>query len=197
MRILIAEDDVTSHRMLSAVLKKSGHEVVETFDGAEAWAEMQHPDAPRLAVLDWMMPHLDGPDVVRRIRGLQTELPPYIILLTTKGAKADMIAGLDAGANDYLSKPFDPGELCARIEVGRRMVIMQDVLASKIAELYQALEQIKTLRGILPICASCKNIRNDAGYWQQVEVYIREHSDAEFSHGLCPDCLKSLYPDFV
>ena len=122
MRILIAEDDFTSRMLLSGVLKRSGHEVLETNDGAAAWAAVQLPDAPRLFILDWMMPEMDGAEVVRRIRSLPTDQPPYLILLTNKSDKTDIIAGLEAGANDYLRKPFDPGELHARIEVGRRMV---------------------------------------------------------------------------
>ncbi|MDO9262588.1 MAG: response regulator transcription factor [Desulfosalsimonadaceae bacterium] len=196
MRILIAEDDFTSRAMLAAVLKKSGHEVLETVNGGEAWDALQAPDAPLLVILDWMMPVMNGPEVVRRVRALQTDRPPYVIMLTTRGEKADIIAGLDAGANDYLAKPFDPGELHARIEVGRRMIEMQDALADKIAELGRALSQIKTLRGIVPICANCKKIRNDAGYWQQVEVYVHNHTEADFTHGICPECMEELYPEF-
>jgi phosphoserine phosphatase RsbU/P len=196
MRILIAEDDFTSRSMLAAVLRKSGYDVVETSNGSEAWREMEKPDAPRIAVLDWVMPEMDGLEVVRRVRALQTEQLFYIIILTTKGEKADMIAGLDAGADDYLAKPFHPGELRARVEVGRRMIEMQDKLATKIEELHQALDQVKTLRGIVPICANCKKIRNDAGYWQQVEIYVRDHTEAEFSHDICPECMKKLYPEY-
>ena len=128
MRILIADDDSTSRATLAGVLKKDGHAVTATVNGAEAWQALQQPDAPSLVVLDWMMPEMDGLDVVRRVRALPTDRPPYIIMLTTKGEKADIIAGLDAGANDYLSKPFDAGELRARVQVGRRMVEMQDAL---------------------------------------------------------------------
>jgi len=197
MRILIAEDDFTSRTMLAGVLKKEGHEVTAVVNGAEALQVMQQPDAPALAILDWMMPEMDGTEVVRRVRAMRSDRPPYIIILTTKSDKADIIAGLDAGANDYLAEPFDPGELRARVEVGRRMVEMQDTLASKIEELRHAFDQIKTLRGIIPICASCKKIRDDNGYWEQVEVYIQDHSDAEFSHGICPECVKELYPKYM
>lgn len=139
MRILIAEDDFTSRNMLAAVLKKAGHEVTETSDGAGAWDEMKKPNAPPLAILDWMMPGMSGLEVVRRVRALETDKPPYLIMLTTKGEKGDVISGLDAGADDYLSKPFDAGELQARIEVGRRMVEMQDKLVkSNEALAYQA-----------------------------------------------------------
>ena len=197
MKIMIAEDELTSRTVLMAVLKKQGHEVEATVNGVEAWQAMQQLDAPRLAILDWMMPEIDGLEVVRRVRTLQNDRQPYIIMLTAKGEKADIIAGLEAGANDYLAKPFDRGELLARVEVGRRMVEMQDTLADKIEELRQALNQIKTLRGIVPICANCKKIRDDRGYWNQVEVYVRDHTEAEFSHSICPDCMKELYPEFM
>ena len=194
MRILIAEDDPTCRTVLAGVLKRSGHEVLETANGADAWDALQQPDAPQLVILDWTMPEMDGPEVVCRVRARQTDRPPHIILLTARGEKADIIAGLDAGASDYLAKPFDPGELRARVEAGRRMVEMQDALASKAEALRQALDQIKTLSGIVPICANCKKIRDDRGYWNQVEVYVRDHTEAKFSHGICPECREKLYP---
>lgn len=197
MKILIAEDDITSRSLLKVLLTKRGHEVVATVNGAEAWQAMQLPDAPPLAILDWMMPEMDGLDVCRRVRTLETDRPPYIIMLTTKGEKADIVAGLEAGANDYLPKPYDPGELHARIDVGRRLIEMQAILAGKIEELREALDHIKTLQGILPICSFCKKIRGDQGYWTQVESYISKHTDARFSHGICPECLKQHYPEFV
>ena len=128
MRILIAEDDSTSRTILAGVLKKEGHRVEATVNGAEAWQALQQPGAPGLVILDWMMPEMDGPEVVRRVRALETDRPPYILMLTSRGDKADIIAGLEAGANDYLAKPFDPGELRARVGVGRRMVEMRAAL---------------------------------------------------------------------
>ena len=196
MRILIAEDDLTSRTALAEVLKKQGYEVIVAVNGAEACSVLSRPEAPSLAILDWLMPEVDGLEVVRRTRARQTERPPYLIMLTARVRKADVIEGLAAGANDYLTKPVDAGELHARIEVGRRMVALQEALATKIKELHQALDQVKTLRGIVPICASCKKIRDDKGYWNQVEVYVRNHTEAEFSHGICPDCMKRLYPEF-
>ena len=208
MRILIAEDDATSRAMVSAVLRHSGHEVLETVDGTQAWAEMQKPGAPKLAVIDWMMPEMDGLELVRRIRSMQsppcqddatpdTAEKPYLIMLTAKGERADIITGLDAGADDYVAKPFDAGELRARIEVGQRMLDLQEHLAAQVAELRQALDHIKTLQGILPICSFCKKIRDDRGYWSQVEEYISKHSRAAFSHGICPDCMKQHYAEFA
>jgi len=194
MRILIAEDDLTSRTMLAAMLRKSGHDVVETANGSEAWDALQEPDAPRLAILDWMMPEMDGLEVVRRVRAIQSSQPPYVIMLTAKDERADIVAGLDAGADDYLAKPFDVGELRARVEVGRRMVEMRERLAAQIQELRESLEHIKTLQGILPICSFCKKIRDDQGYWNQVEAYVGKHSDVQFSHGICPECMKRHYP---
>jgi len=139
MRILIAEDDFTSRGMLAAVLRKAGHEPVETVNGREAWEALQQPDAPRLVILDWMMPEMDGLEVLRRVRAVETDRPPYILMLTSRTDKAEIIAGLDAGANDYLAKPFDVGELRARVEVGRRLVETQDELAkSREALVHQA-----------------------------------------------------------
>ena len=195
MRILVAEDELIIRTLVGDVLKKSGFDVVKVSDGANALGAMQAPDAPPLAILDWMMPEVDGLEVVRRIRAQSTNRPPYLILLTARDSKVDLVAGLQAGANDYVSKPFDPRELLARVAVGRRMIELQEMLAARIEELGQALEEIKTLRGILPICANCKKIRDDQGYWQQVEVYIHDHTDAQFSHGICPECIRKLYPD--
>ncbi len=197
MRILIAEDDATSRTVLTALLTKEGYDVTATADGEQAWRILKQPAAPPLGILDLMMPKLDGLEVVRRVRALPTQWPPYLIMLTTKSDKVDVIAGLGAGANDYLAKPFDLGELRARVEVGRRMIEMQITLAAKVDELRLAVEQVKTLRGIVPICASCKNIRDDQGYWSRVESYVRDHTEAEFSHAVCPDCMKKLYPQFV
>jgi two-component system, cell cycle response regulator len=125
VKILIADDDVTSRLVLAGVLKKHGHEVVVTVDGDEAWAALQRPDAPKLVILDWVMPGLAGVDVCRRARTIESDQPPYIILLTSRDGKTDIVTGLEAGADDYLAKPFDPGELLARVGVGRRLVELQ------------------------------------------------------------------------
>lgn len=193
MKILIAEDDNTSRTMLEAVLQKFGHDVIKTCDGAEAWQVIQGPDAPRMVILDWSMPEIDGLELCRRIRTMTTDQPPFIIMLTSRDSRKEIVTGLDAGADDYLIKPYDPEELRARVNVGRRMIEIQCRLADRIRERDEALEQIKTLRGIIPICACCKKIRDDKGYWNQVEVYVSQHSDAEFSHGLCPECFEKAY----
>ena len=194
MRILIAEDDGASRVMLAGVLKKMGHAVIETVNGEEAWSVMRAPGAPELAILDWMMPETDGLEVVQKIRAMKNNYQPYLIMLTAKSTKTDLIGGLDAGVNEYLVKPFDIAELRARVDVGRRMIELQYALMDKIEQLRIAMNDIKTLRGIIPICSNCKKIRDDKGYWNQVETYIHEHSDVEFTHGICPECVKKLYP---
>ena len=145
MKILIAEDDLTSRAVLAGVLRKNGYQVVEARHGREAWHLLEQADPPHLVILDWMMPEMDGPEVMRRVRALHTERPPYIIMLTAKGAKADIIAGLEVGANDYLAKPFDPEELLARLAVGRRMVEMQDALATQNEQLRQTQADLHVL----------------------------------------------------
>jgi DNA-binding response OmpR family regulator len=196
MRILIAEDDATSRIVLATVLTKDGYDVTATDDGGAAWEVLQKSDAPRLAILDLMMPGIDGLELVRRVRAIPSAAPPYLIIVSTKSEKVDVIAALDAGANDYLTKPFDPGELRARIEVGRRMIEMRFELNEKVEELSQALAEVRTLKGIVPICANCKNVRDDQGYWNRVETYLNEHTEADFTHAVCPDCMKRLYPQF-
>jgi DNA-binding response OmpR family regulator len=194
MHILIAEDDPASATLLAEFLKMEGHEVAIALDGAEAWENIEQARDPQLILLDWQMPVMDGMEVVRRVQSLQNAPPAHIIMLTSRGNKEDIIAALEAGAHDYLAKPFDPGELRARIGVGCRLIQLQVALADKLAELRQAIEQVKTLRGIVPICSNCKKIRDDEGYWNQVDAYISKHSEAQFTHGICPDCIKKLYP---
>jgi two-component system cell cycle response regulator len=125
MRILIAEDDITSRAMLTAVLRKWGYEPVVTENGVQALTVAQQPDAPSLLLLDWSMPEMDGVDVVRRLREVETSTPPYIIMLTSKGDKESVVAGLEAGASDYIAKPYDSLELRARLRVGQRLLELQ------------------------------------------------------------------------
>ena len=196
MNILIAEDDRISHRVLQTVLERAGYTVAGAWNGAQAWECLQTPEHPRMAVLDWMMPQLDGVELVRKIRA-STELRSlYILLLTAKSAREEVLAGLESGADDYITKPFDRKELLARVRIGQRVIELQESLEQRIADLENALFQIKTLQGLIPMCAACKKVRSDQGYWQQVEDYLMENSDAAFSHGLCPECLKVHYPEY-
>jgi PAS domain S-box-containing protein len=144
MRVLIAEDDLTSRNIITALLEKNGYEVVSAENGAEALQIMLQPDAPHMAILDLMMPEVDGLEVCRRIRALNKDIPVYIIMLTIKGNKDDIITGLDNGANDYLSKPYDPGELRARVDVGRRLVEMEEKLNERVKELFNSHERFRS-----------------------------------------------------
>ncbi len=192
MEILVADDDLVSRRALEASLGKWGHPVLVVGDGAAAYEVLSRDGAPRLAILDWMMPGLDGPTVCRMARADAGRPAPYLILLTARGATEDRVAGLAAGADDYLSKPFDRAELRARIHVGLRMLALQRSLADRVTELEQALKSVRQLQGLLPICCYCKRIRTDGNYWQRVEEYISAHSAATFSHGICPGCFESV-----
>ncbi len=129
MRVLIAEDDLTSRSILTAIVKKWGYDPVVTNDGTAAWEALQQADAPKLVLLDWMMPGMDGLEVCRRLRENDSTNPAYVILLTGRGEKGDIVLGLTAGANDYVAKPYDSEELQARIGVGKRMLELQASLA--------------------------------------------------------------------
>jgi phosphoserine phosphatase RsbU/P len=192
MRILIAEDDQVSRLVLSTTLQKWHYDVVATEDGAAALEALQTADAPKLAILDWMMPEMDGIDVCQHLRAQPTPDPTYVILLTAKAEKRDIVKGLEAGADDYLTKPFDRAELHARLHVGIRMIELQRTLADRVRQLQEALGNVKQLQGLIPICAYCKKIRDDQNYWQQVECYVGAHTDARFSHGICPACLDNV-----
>ena len=195
MRVLIAEDDVVSRRILETLLRNWGYEVVTTLDGDEAWQAMLAPDAPALAILDVMMPGVDGLEICRRVRKFSGPTPPYIILLTAKHGARAIVDGIEAGADDYLTKPYDRDELRVRVQVGARIVELQTKLAARVRELEGALEHVRQLQGILPICSYCKKIRGDHDYWQTVESYIADHSEAEFSHGICPACYETTVKD--
>lgn len=191
MKVLVAEDDRISMLVLATNLEQWGYETVRAVNGLEAWEILQGPDAPRLAILDWMMPGIEGPEICRRLRSQMTT-PPYVILLTARQGLAEEIKGMKAGADDYLTKPYHREELQIRVEVGVRMIELQNKLADRICELEAALEQVKRLQGIIPICGYCKNIRDDKDYWQNVESYLAAHSGVEFSHGICPSCYDAV-----
>lgn len=192
MRVLIAEDDPDTRPLLQALLTKWGYEVVATADGTAALAELEGDDAPQLAILDVMMPGLDGIEVCRRVRQRPNPVPTYVMLLTAKTGKDTVVEGLQAGADDYITKPFDTNELRARVQVGTRILKLQQELARRINELEDALAKVKHLQGLLPMCSYCKKIRDDQNYWQQVESYITQHTEAQFSHSICPDCYASV-----
>jgi len=192
VRILIADDDRMLRRLLEAKLQKWGHEVVAAADGVAAWQELQKEDSPDLAIVDWMMPGLDGVEICRLARARSPARTLYVILLTARTGAEDIVQALESGADDYVIKPFDPAELKARVGVGVRVVLLQRELATRIADLEGALRHVKELHGILPICSYCKKVRSDADSWHQMEAYVSEHSSVRFSHGICPECEETV-----
>ena len=195
MRMIIAEDDPVSRRMLLTILTKAGHEAVAVEDGGKALESLSLPDAPRLAILDVMMPVMDGSEVCRRLRAQPGGEKFYLIMLTAMNRPEHVVAGLAAGANDYVGKPFVKEELLARVRVGERMIELQQALENRVLELENAMAHIRALQGVLHICMHCHRIRNDQEAWQRLELYLEEHSEAQFSHGLCPECLEKYYPE--
>jgi len=195
MKVLIAEDDKISRRMLERTIGLWEYEIETAENGKEAWRMLQEKNSPKLVLLDWMMPEMTGIDVCQKLRADETDNPPYIILLTAKSSKDDIIKGFEAGADDFISKPFQKDELRSRLNAGRRVLELQQKLGEKITELEQAAEHIQTLQGILPICMYCHKIRTDNEAWERIDMYIERHSEARFSHSLCPECSDQLYGD--
>jgi phosphoserine phosphatase RsbU/P len=176
MKILVAEDDTVSRIVLSESLRRLGHEVIAAENGMEAWNVCASQHIPML-ISDWMMPEMDGLELCRRIRSGQPSSYTYIIMLTALSGKANFLEGMRAGADDFVVKPFDPDELQARLRVGERILNLQ--------------QEVRQLRGLLPICSYCKKIRDDKNVWTQIEEYVTRHSQALFSHSLCPGCYET------
>ena len=189
MQVLIADDDVVLRLALRAHLERWAFEVVECADGAAAWQAMQAPVPPPIAILDWEMPGMDGVDVCRDLRATASLAATYVMLLTGKENRRDVISGLESGADDYIKKPVDWDEFRARLHIGERTVGLQRALSARVEELQLALANVRRLRGLLPICAYCKRIRDDQDYWMQIEQYLGERSEAQFSHSICPECM--------
>ncbi len=195
-RVLIADDEVTIRRLLETYLTKWGYEVVAVADGDQAWDILQKPDTPRLVILDWMMPGIEGIELCRRVRELEHGDLIHIIILTALESREDVLKGFSAGADDFTTKRIDPDELRARVKVGERIVELQSALANRVGELEQAVSHIKQLQGILPICMHCHKIRDDREVWQRLEEYIEQNTEAMLSHSLCPECFQKYYPQY-
>ena len=185
--VLVVDDEQRLRDLVRGYLEHAGFTVLVAADG-QAALELARQHAPEVVVLDLMLPGLDGLEVCRRLRTRPAATAPYVVLLTARTRREDVVQGLEAGADDFVGKPFDREELRARLNVGVRMVALQQKLAARVRELEEAMSRVQQLQGLLPICAYCKKIRNDENYWQQVEEYISAHSAAQFSHGICPQC---------
>lgn len=171
--VLVVDDDAVSRALLSALVRAAGYEVTTADNGREGWDALQIARIP-VVISDWYMPELDGPELCRRIRARLNEPYVYFILVTARGGKEQYLAGMEAGADDFIAKPVDPDELRARLTVAQRILGLR--------------RDLQQLEGLLPICADCKRIRDDAERWGSLEHYIEKRSEAQFSHGICPDC---------
>ena len=177
MNILVVDDDSRLRFLLQTTLTGMGHSIALAKDGNEA-LEIFHKSHIPLVISDRLMPGMDGLELCRRIRKANRAQYTYIILLTAVDGKSSYLDGMSAGADDFITKPFDKDVLAARIAVGERILKLQT--------------EVKTLAGLLPICALCKKVRDDHNYWHQVEAFVARHTDATFTHSYCPDCFKKL-----
>jgi phosphoserine phosphatase RsbU/P len=179
--VLIVDDNAENLKLLGGLLEPNGYKTAMAMSAAEA-LEFLYRTKPDLILLDIMMPDTDGYEVARRLKSNFSLKDVPIIFLTAKTETDDIVAGFDAGGVDYVTKPFNPRELLARIQTH--------------VALKRAREEIHTLRGILPVCANCKRVR-EGDDWTSFEQYIRKHTEAELSHGMCPDCVRKLYPQIA
>ena len=191
-KILIAEDHYVSRHLLERNLTNWGFTVVSAEDGETALRILDSEDAPPIAILDWIMPKLDGAEVCQRVRAIKNRPYVYLLLLTAKSQKEEVAAGLEAGADDYVIKPFDPDELRARLKVGQRVVNLERTLAKKVNDLEKAIADVRKLKELLPICMYCKSIRDDKDYWHHIEEYIHSETGTDFTHGICPKCMARM-----
>ena len=194
LRILIVDDEPVNRQVLVRHLQARGYGVMEASSGREALRRVAELGVPDLVLLDVMMPKMSGYEVCRRLRRDYPahELP--IIFLTAKNQPHDLVSGFEIGANDYLTKPIPKSELLARVQSHLELLYVHRNLEQLVEE---RTAQVKVLGGLLPICGECKSIRDDQGYWQQLETFVHERSEATFTHGICPDCAEKLYGELL
>jgi len=188
VKVLVADDDVIARRFLESALTRWGYEVLAVSSGGEAWRVLSEPAAPPVAVLDWMMPELTGVEVCEKLRAARLPGAPYLIVLTSRGETGDIVRALRAGADDHITKPFEVEELRARVSVGVRIATLQQQLAERVHALEEALAHVQQLQGLIPICAWCRQVRNDGNFWEQVDSYLGKRSGLQFTHAICPTC---------
>lgn len=193
MRILIAGADQASCRELEAVCRTNGYEPVVAANAREALAAAEGPEPPAMALVDSTSQDCESQSLITRLRQAGAgDTPLYIILLAPRSISGEEPCDIPDDVDDCVLRPLDPRELRARLRVGRRLLRLQYALTERVLELESALGRVKNLQGLLPMCSYCKRIRNDRNYWQQVESYIAEHSNAEFTHGVCPHCYETI-----
>lgn len=195
MKLLIAEDEYTTRLTVQVILEQWGYRVDSVEDGAAAWKVLQSSDGPQIAILDWEMPGIDGVELCNRVKMLERDTPIYVIMLTGRDAKDDILKGFDAGADDYMTKPFDENELRARVRVAERLVSIQEELAISNRELRSALNHVEMLQSNLPLCTSCHSIQDYSGAWRKVDDYANAMSDPRFQYLICQHCREKMEGD--
>jgi len=197
--ILVVDDTPLNLDLLAGILAGRGYRIMPHASGAAALAAVDE-DPPDLVLLDVMMPGMDGYEVCRRLAGNErTKTIPVLFISALEGT-LDKVKAFEAGAVDYVTKPFEPEEVLARVRTHLALKESREKLERANADLKLALEEVRTLKGLLPICASCKRIRKDGHppekqeSWVAIESYIRDRTGAQFSHGICPKCYATLYP---
>ncbi|MBI5641308.1 MAG: response regulator [Nitrospirae bacterium] len=197
--LLYVEDEPITRELVTKMLRRKVATLHIAENGKEG-LELFKQYRPDMVITDISMPVMDGIAMTKEIRSLDKNA---IIMLTTAHSDTGLILNaIEIGIDRYILKPVDMATLLAAVEKSSETVLLQRTIQRQnrekdelIAKLRDALDHVKILSGLLPICASCKKIRDDKGYWSQIEEYISEHSEAEFSHGICPDCMKKLYPE--
>ncbi len=192
--VLVVDDAPETVRLLGSVLRGEGYKVSCAGTGAEA-LELVWSLRPDLVLLDVVLPDCDGFDVCCRFRESPEIRDLPVIFITGRTDPADIVRGFRAGAVDYVTKPFNGEELRARVRTQLGLRTARREQERLIRELRTALSEVKRLSGLLPICAGCKKIRNDEGYWQQVDAYLSEHASVEITHGLCHECAEKSYAE--
>ena len=236
MKILTVDDEYVSRKKLEMAVQSLGYETLTASHGIEGLNIWEH-EKPRIVITDWLMPGIDGIELCKKIREAEKGQYTYIIMLSIKKGMQSVIDGIDAGADDFISKPFQKEELAARIKAGERILRIESKLLTAfndltgeikerkrteeelakqrdflmgtihelkkaketkkelISKLQDALSEVNQLSGLLPICSHCKKIRDDKGYWKNLEEYIANRSGAQFSHSVCPKCMEEHYPE--
>ena len=187
-RILVADDDDRPRELLGHYLKSWGFTVLACRDGLEAAAILEGENAPSIALIDWIMPGLEGVEVCRRVRA-NPQPRPYIYLILVTGNN-EVARGLEAGADDLVAKPYDVDELRARLTVGQRVVGLERRLAEHIGHLRGALDQFvpDNAAGTICLCPTCRRARDGMTPWQPIESFLRERTGTSPVRELCPDC---------
>jgi PleD family two-component response regulator len=196
MKILIVDDIPENISALAIALESEGFDI-KTAAGGEQALQIVHHDSFDLILLDIKMNGIDGFETCLALKKSDATKDIPVIFLTVSKETEAVVNGFACGGVDYIAKPFRQEEVCARVRTHLYLRALVKEKEKLIGELKEALAKVKTLSGLLPICSSCKKIRDDKGYWNQIETYIRERSEADFTHGICPKCAKMLYPGLL